>query len=782
MPEIDLSKYTKSTPKGKIDLSKYTKSKPVEEETNLRDYAAAAIRGASGFLPGGLIGAAGSGLAEGIAQTISTEEYNPYQIGAQAAIGAVPFRGIGRLIPAVTKGATLGATGTALTQQAEKGMHVPEPEELRSVALGGIIGGASGGISSKIANRLATKPGIGKAPEVTPVKKPRVKLIKGEYIDAETGEVVGRVKPTNVTEEVKVAPPVEKTIAPEIEPKIFLPKNLQGAKSGYRNWIPEFDNDVDKALMTIGQVTKNKNHNAYMDWLKKYTGMDEKALIAASKEMKGKLGIYLKGLPEGKVKVPQMHNIKLTRPESGIKVTLGSTPELAPSQIPPRQNIQPDAPNVPPNSGGNIPPNVPPSNAGAGGNVPPNNRPPNINPPDEPPPNIPPNIVNRVANLMPRTQDGRISFSDLWNLPKATAASSDLSAGFRQGLVLMSRKSWREAWAPSIRALKESNYAEEAVRIASNPRFDEAQEAGVRFTIPGSRDVGEEAFASRLAKQIPLIGPNIIAPSERAYTTFLNHLRMGVYDELASKAERLRLPDSVKTGIADYVNTASGRGNIAFTVGGRSEVGERAAGLLNNIFFSPRFIASRVQLLNPYSYVRMDPFTRKEALRDMGSLAVVASSVLGLAKLNGAEVTLDPTSTDFGKIKVGNTRIDTLGGFAQYIRLYSQITNGLATDEPGADISRFIESKLSPTSRMVKEIASGKDYFRRDISPGQSVVNAFAPMITNDVYQLWKEDPQLVPLAALPFFGIPTQSYGVPINRSGLPTVNLPKPPTVSMP
>ncbi len=49
---------------------------------------------------------------------------------------------------------------------------------------------------------------------------------------------------------------------------------------------------------------------------------------------------------------------------------------------------------------------------------------------------------------------------------------------------------------------------------------------------------------------------------------------------------------------------------------------------------------------------------------------------------------LDPASADFGKIKVGDTRIDIAGGFQQYLRLagelathsYESSTTGKRTD------------------------------------------------------------------------------------------------------
>jgi hypothetical protein len=363
----------------------------------------------------------------------------------------------------------------------------------------------------------------------------------------------------------------------------------------------------------------------------------------------------------------------------------------------------------------------------------------------------------------------------LLNIPKATAASTDLSAPLRQGIFLIGRKAWWNAWKPMVQSLREGKYNEINKAIVSHPKYTEAAENGLMVTTLEGLQKREEAFASQIADKIPIVGKYLIKPSERAYVTFLNKLRMDLYGDLADKAQRLNAPVDKKM-LANYINAATGRGTMGLTVGGKSQTLEQGAHLLNTVFFSPRFIASRVQLLNPVSYVKMDPFTRKEALRDLATLTGVAGTVLGLSKLNGAQVTEDTNDPDFGKIKNGDVRVDILGGFGQYIRFFSQVARGLTTEKEGPNPWRFIESKLSPSARLAKELISQKDYFGRDISIPKSVINTFTPMITKDIYDLYKEDPDLVPLAGLSAFGIPVQSYGerkTGATPTGIPRVKL---------
>ncbi len=356
------------------------------------------------------------------------------------------------------------------------------------------------------------------------------------------------------------------------------------------------------------------------------------------------------------------------------------------------------------------------------------------------------------------------------NASKATAASGDLSAPLRQGIFLVGRRAWWNAWKPMFQSLRESNYNKINQEIAANPRYNEATSNGLSLTTLERFTDQEEHFASRIAQKIPGV-----KASERAYITFLNKLRMDLYNDLADKAERLGRPYD-KGKLTSYINAATGRGNMALTVGSNSRTLDAAAPLLNTVFFSPRFVASRIQLLNPVSYARMDPFTRREALRDLATLTSVAGTALSLAKMGGLDVEMDPTKTDFGKIRTGNTRIDVLGGFGQYIRFFSQAAKGMMTEEDGPDPRRFIESKLSPTAVMIKEMISGKDYFGRKITIPKSLATNVSPMIARDIYELWKEDPDLVPLSGLSLFGLPAQSYketkqkGTP---SGIPRIRL---------
>jgi hypothetical protein len=259
------------------------------------------------------------------------------------------------------------------------------------------------------------------------------------------------------------------------------------------------------------------------------------------------------------------------------------------------------------------------------------------------------------------------------NTPRTIMASFDLSAPFRQGVFLVGRPEFYKAWMPMLRSFFSEKYFQASqAEIASRPTFRLMQKAGLALTEEGGPLMKrEEQFMSNWIEKVPVLGKGVRA-SSRAYMGFLNKLRADTFDTLIKQAanEGIDLEHDYHAlhSIARFVNNATGRGDL-----GRWNT---AAPVLNGLFFSPRLIASRVNMMNPIWYQTLHPFARKQALKSLLSFSAIAFTILGLAKMGGAEVEADPRSSDFGKIKTGNTRYDILGGFQQYIRLGAQmITN-----------------------------------------------------------------------------------------------------------
>lgn len=338
---------------------------------------------------------------------------------------------------------------------------------------------------------------------------------------------------------------------------------------------------------------------------------------------------------------------------------------------------------------------------------------------------------------------------NILGLPRAVLATLDLSAPLNQGWGMLSRKEFYKNLSTMFKALKsDSDFLNIQSEIMTRDTFKRAKKAGLRINDLGENlELREEAFMTTLLDKVPGV-----RASQRAYTSFLNKLRMDVFDDLLGKAEivgeDVGLGSKELEDIANVVN--------AFT-GGYGKTNP----VINAALFSPRKLQSAFKMIDPRTYV--DPKTsktaRKAAARNLlGSLAITAT-ILELADVLGGdniEIEEDPRSSDFGKIKVGNTRLDVSGGNAAYAtlisRLLTQKTKSTNTgvisklgdgfgSPTGFDLSvGFIRNKLSPMASFFVDSFSGENSIGEKKTVPQSVVDRFKPMFVESAIELYKDD------------------------------------------
>lgn len=152
-----------------------------------------------------------------------------------------------------------------------------------------------------------------------------------------------------------------------------------------------------------------------------------------------------------------------------------------------------------------------------------------------------------------------------------------------------------------------------------------------------------------------------------------------------------------------------------------------------------------------------------------------ATAILGMAKMSGlADVESDPRSSDFAKIKIGKTRVDILGGFQQYLRAAAQLATGQVKNSKGKIITlgkgykpetrkdvitNFFENKESPVFSFVDTLLKGQDFSGKPVNIPKEVIDRFTPMVLQDLYDIYKTDPSLLPVGLAGFFGAGVQTY-----------------------
>jgi len=218
---------------------------------------------------------------------------------------------------------------------------------------------------------------------------------------------------------------------------------------------------------------------------------------------------------------------------------------------------------------------------------------------------------------------------------------------------------------------------------------------------------------SDLARRIPFV-----RRSERAFITYLNEARMASFEAAhGAMTAQGATPAQFKI-LTDFINMASGRGVLPKSL-------EKYSPVLNTILFSPRLQMATMQM--PRQIGRMllsgNPYMRKEATKAFITFVGGGSAILGLLKATGNKVELDPRAGDFGKVIIGETRLDIWRGYLQYSRFAAQMLTGERKSAYGnmnkaerSEVAwRFLQSKSSPAFGLMVDLLRGETYMGKPI-------------------------------------------------------------------
>lgn len=404
-------------------------------------------------------------------------------------------------------------------------------------------------------------------------------------------------------------------------------------------------------------------------------------------------------------------------------------------------------------------------------------------------------------------------FMDLVGLPRSLLASTDLSALLRQGLPFTARDYYRGHFKPMLKAAANEKYARIAdlqlrqvpIEFSDNARqgFAHLEWLDMPGVIGGTRSQRAEEFTSNLADRLPLV-----KQSNRAYTYSSNAFRAGWYKNTAAlldKTPGATLKDYMDA--ANWANVVSGRGNLP------RSIRNSALGVwLNNFFFSPRFLASRIQILTAPFLPKTTPLglvpgvktalgpqalgrlpyvsapsqasrvLRKEIARDLVNTYGMIASGLGLAKLGGFDVNLNPTHADFGKATFGDLKLDFSAGFGSVIRLVAQIgaaqrikagtgekvTEGMSFKELFSSsvalegvLARFSRGKLAPPFAFLVDVHTGQTIVGDEVTAEEMLKGNLMPITGQDIWTAFEEQGFFTALAVAPaaILGIGVGNY-----------------------
>ena len=374
------------------------------------------------------------------------------------------------------------------------------------------------------------------------------------------------------------------------------------------------------------------------------------------------------------------------------------------------------------------------------------------------------------------------TITEIPGLAKSLKASFDNSAIFRQGWKpLMTNPSiWFKNMKESFVHIAQVIGGKDVMRevnawIVSRPNYD--------LYVKAKLAVGtiEEAYPTPQIGKLPLGIGRLYKASETSFTAFNYKVRSMVFDKYIeiAKESGIDITDTIEIqSIGKLVNSLTGRGNL-----GRLEP---AANVVNNIFFSPRFLKSQIDVLTAHSGdMSMTSFARKQAAINLVKIIAGTAAVLTVANaVKPSSVEWDSRSSNFGKIKVGNTRFDVSGGSSSVVTLASRlitwstkssitgkisdINTGEFGGSTGGDVlMSFFENKLSPIASVVNDaFLRGQNFQGDKPTISSSLQNLLLPLPISNVISS-KDDPHAANMLSIIIadgLGIGANTYSAKTN------------------
>lgn len=302
-------------------------------------------------------------------------------------------------------------------------------------------------------------------------------------------------------------------------------------------------------------------------------------------------------------------------------------------------------------------------------------------------------------------------------------------------------------------------------------------------------DVGfkEEAFPETFVGKA-LEKTKVFPASEVAYTGAIQMARANIADILIAQYEG-DLGALKADGAGDFVNQITGRGKVHVKWNGDSQ------SLINVLFFAPRFLAARIRTITDLQYLatgqnEIEKMRGKSALRNAMFYILVPMMLKAFNRAIDPEdehgdtawerfmSAFDPRTTEFGKWRFGETRIDMSFGLGSLYTVVgrgltrqSMSSKGVVKDTTWGDVlAAFFEGKMSPALHTIENIRSmtvgnGKDFMGQPITMESMFLDAIMPISAQQVVELYQEKDTLesptaaVAGIALDFFGISSNTY-----------------------
>lgn len=369
------------------------------------------------------------------------------------------------------------------------------------------------------------------------------------------------------------------------------------------------------------------------------------------------------------------------------------------------------------------------------------------------------NVKTKTQLLAKQLGEGIKKFAGFLKSMKATfdvSAPRQLSAGAvysKEFFDLAKREYWNSLKLLKKIATKELSVEEARaitdMYVLSRPNALNGMYRKLGVDVGLKEEAFPESFVGKKAGKYYIT--NLLPGSEVVYSYAIELTRADYADEFIKQYNN-DLGGMQKDGVGDFINQLTGRGRLHFALT------DESAATLNALMFAPRWLAARIRTITDLQYLvrgstQIERARGKAALNNALLFIALPSLIKALRRAfdpddpHGEDAlerffsAFDPRSSEFGKWRWGETRIDMTFGMGGIItaaaRGISQKTvtsGGVKKDATWQDVlGGFFEGKLSPAARTAKDIqsalwGSGEGFGGRKLTWDNMLLEAFAPI------------------------------------------------------
>lgn len=390
-------------------------------------------------------------------------------------------------------------------------------------------------------------------------------------------------------------------------------------------------------------------------------------------------------------------------------------------------------------------------------------------------------------------------FNVLMSAPRVLRTMFDLSATMTQGAALFTSHPLMgyRALVDSVKAFaSEKNTDDIMAAMEADPDYAEFQLMGGHvYTVSDISERGvPEEFRGIATKLVKVNGKEYglddipgVKASERSFGVFLNSINLSVYKAIkASGGWGPTGPtDTQKKDIALSLNVASGRG---YENKGARGIWERIA---SAALWAPRFAISGAKMAIGWNIVAphftglttersykdrwvSSKVAAQQYVRQMASMAawtLLGTLLMGRKDPEWLEEVLDPRSSNFLNVRIGNTNVNFFGPIKQWWTFMARLLTGQTRGADGMVRKRdrmqtagtFVRGKLSPLAGLSVDLLNQKDFLGNKIvwdkEAGNKEVSGWkhvgeslgVPLSMSDLVTAFKENSLANALMLTPF-------------------------------